>query len=103
MTALEILEGADEILADPSKWCKHRYESQDGAHCLAGAINKSAGWKSTLDLDQAKAAIRRHKGNWVTFNDARQTQFSDVKALLAAAIADLRSVAHPLPATEERR
>ena len=103
MTALAILERADQILADESKWCQGagrsgdrccllwaltdatRGEEERAAHSVLLYLRGDGAWHL------AKEAISAHIGgpSIVAFND--RSTFRDVKAVLAAAIADLRS------------
>lgn len=106
MTALAILERADEILADESKWTRGMCARDAGGlwvelssprackWCLFGALERAArafGLRTTPG--SVFDAVYPHTGNRTLgeFNDATRTTFSDIKRVLAAAIGDLRS------------
>lgn len=86
----QILLGADRLLPTPKNWIKGKLFDGAGGLCLAGAIAAvvSRGSYSQDAWQAACSAVTLATGHSsiASYNDAPETTFSDIKALLQKAI-----------------
>lgn len=98
MTHAEIVEGMLTILNGPDSWCKGVLHDSEGRHCLLGALHvvmKCDYWTYSdelLPLLNVMDGIAREKGYQATypghggptveFNNARETEYEDVRLFL---------------------
>lgn len=96
-TALEILEGAREILSSPRKWTRGKFSDDEGRYCLLGACHMAAfGHASGVPslpagvcdaLEECVYIQTAGRGRSIAvFNDSYKTKFKDIRAVLDCAI-----------------
>lgn len=93
--SVQILLGTDRLLGSPENWLKSRLGDGEGRFCLYGALREAAR-KSEHMCDSAEylhafgalCNLLDEKGHLFlsSFNDAPETTFFDIKALLQEAI-----------------
>lgn len=84
--SVQVLLGADRLLAKPENWIKKKLSDGKGGLCIAGAVSL-AGTRDRIALCDAWDVLEHLVGGRVVcFNDAPGTTFSDIKALLQEAI-----------------
>ncbi len=104
MESIEYLNAGDAILSSEKKWCKDHFEKGffRKSYCALGAISKGhylatlgigilpavdAGYSEAVwQLDQSVRELTNGKhNNIVTFNDARETTFEQLKEVFQMA------------------
>lgn len=97
-TALEILEGAREILSSSRKWTRGKFTDDNGRYCLLGACNVAShgsadcfpGSVPMAVYDALADCVHERSGGRVNsvidFNDSYKTKFKDIRAILDCAI-----------------
>lgn len=99
MNETEIIQGARELLSDPTRWHKGWFSDGEGAFCVRGALGHVAGTYPTTPLetwhrlrDHLPEGFRQFSGGpdmLAAFNDDPDTTHADIINLLDKTLADL--------------
>jgi hypothetical protein len=81
---LQKLEAVSGLLASEQQWCKNRLRGRDGSRCMVGALTDAnarlALYRPLLNAVNTVTGVRYHRIE--SFNDAAETDFETVQAVL---------------------
>ena len=96
ITAIDIIAGAREMLADPKNWCRKGGHGDNGEICVVVALSR-VGWGMGTCITTARDAVRSHLPDKffdiVSYNDDPHTTHQDILNLLDKTLADLGGLA----------